>query len=370
MSGLAIVGAGGFVGTRLIESLVLDGHAGIRAIVRSYRNMAGLCRYGSAVDVRRANAEDAAALAEALEGTHTVVNLTTGAPAGIVRSTRTIFEVCKNAGVQRIVHLSSAVVYGDMQRPMSDDDPPVSGHWMPYARAKAASEVWLRERLANDSIDVVVLRPGIVWGVRSPHTIDIARSLAGKSAYLVDGGRGVFNGIYIDNLTSAIQACCEYPGRVAGFFNVGDRESVTWRELFAALGPALDCDPSRLAVVSGNRLPRSVRSTVDTVQSLPLMNELYHRLKMHLPDGLKSAIRSRLEGSYNYERHASRYVDRPAVDREFWHLQRVGHKLPVDKFAHRFQFTPPVSFVEGIRRTLLWLEALGMARRVYSASHE
>jgi len=368
MKPLAVIGAGGFVGQSLIESLVLDGSTSVRAVVRSYRNLAGLCRFGSAVDVRLANAEDPVALSDALAGAHTVVNLTTGPPAGIVRSTRTVFDACSRAGVQRFVHLSSAVVYGDVLRPTGDDDPPISKHWMPYARAKAASEQWLRERLDDAALDVVVLRPGIVWGVRSPHTMDLATSLAAKSAYLVDRGRGIFNGIYITNLTSCIRACAESPDRASGFYNVGDSERVTWNEFFQALGPALDCDPARLPSVDGERFPRSLGSTIDSIQSLPLMNELYHRLKVHVPDGLKAAIRARLEGRYRYERHAATYAARASVSRELWHLQRVRHKLPVDKFASRFRFVPPVTFREGIRRTLTWLDALGLVSRGHALS--
>jgi nucleoside-diphosphate-sugar epimerase len=261
--------------------------------------------------------------------------------------------------VHRLVHLSSAVVYGDVLSPTGDDDPPLAKHWMPYARAKGASEVWLRERLGDQRLDVVVLRPGIVWGVRSPHTLGFAKSMIGKSAFLVDEGRGIFNGIYIDNLVAAIRASSDAAGRAAGFYNVGDAETVTWRQFFEALGRPLGCDVNRLPRVSGETFPRSVRSTIDTIQSLPLVNELYHRLKTTVPDGVKSAIKARLEGPYNFERRASRYVELPSVDRELWHLQRVRHKLPVDKFGRAFSFTPPVTFPEAARKTVAWLQTLG-----------
>ncbi len=364
MTDIAIIGAGGFVGSRLTESLVLSGHTDVRAIVRSYRNMAGLCRFGSTVDVRRADAEVAASLADALAGARTVVNVTTGPPAGIVRSTNTIYDACVQAGVRRFIHLSSAVVYGDVLTQIEDDAPPLDKHWMPYARAKAAAEVWLRTRVGRDALDLVVLRPGIVWGVRSPHTIDIARSLASKSAFLVGGGAGVFNGIYIDNLVASISACSAHEGSAAGFYNVGDRETITWREFFEVLGEPLGCDMRRLAEVSGDRFPRSLGSTVDTIQSLPLVNELYHRLKTRVPDGLKAAIKARLEGQYDYSRHGASYAAAPSVSRELWHLQRVRHKLPIDKFAQTFDFSTPVSFLDGIRKTTLWLETLGLVQPV------
>jgi nucleoside-diphosphate-sugar epimerase len=369
MSNISIVGAGGFVGTSLIESLVLCGTGTPGAVVRSYRNMAGLCRFGSAVDVRRANAEDVTALAAALEGACTVVNLTTGPPAGIVRSTSTIYDACLRARVKRLVHLSSAVVYGDLLEPVDDDAPPVSRHWMRYARAKAVSEIWLRERLGRSQLEVVVLRPGIVWGVRSPHTVDLARSLACKSAFLVNDGRGIFNGIYIANLVAAIRACSDHAGAASGFYNVGDRETVTWYTLFAALGAPLGCDVDHLPRVTGERLPFSLGVAIDTVQNLPFVNELYHHLKTRVPDRLKAAIRAGLESGYNYERPVTKYASHASISREAWHLQRAAVKLPIGKFACTFGFSPPVSFEEGIRKTVAWLASLGSIVRPHEPQY-
>ncbi len=360
MKRIAIIGAGGFVGTSLIESLVLDGHPGVRAVVRSYRNMAGFCRWGDAVEVKLADATRQDSLVKALEGADAAVNLTTGVPAGIVASTRAIHAACREAKVRRFVHLSSAVVYGDVEQPIDDDAPPLDKHWMPYARAKAESERWLRAQTAND-LELVVLRPGIVWGVRSSHTLGFAHALAKKSSFLVDGGRGIFNGVYIGNLVAMIRAACDSERPVAGFYNAGDAETITWREFYEALGRPLDCDPSRLPVVSGQKFPWSLGAAIDAVQSQSLVNALYHRLKTHIPDGLKAAIRARLEGAYDFERHARRYATQASVDRELWHLQRVRHKLPVQKFARDFAFETPVSFPEAVRRTVSWLEAIGLA---------
>ncbi|MEO8062838.1 MAG: NAD(P)-dependent oxidoreductase [Pseudomonadota bacterium] len=360
MSAIAIVGAGGFVGTSLIESLVLSGNTGARAVVRSYRNMAGFCRFGDAVEVKLADATREAALVKAFAGASVVVNVTTGPPAGIVESTRAIYNACRTAGVTRFVHLSSAVVYGDVERPIDDDAMPLDKHWMPYARAKAESERWLRTQ-THPGLEVVVLRPGIVWGVRSPHTLGFARSLAGKSSFLVDGGAHVFNGVYIANLVAMIRAACDAPGEVAGFYNAGDAERVTWREFYDALGGALGCDPAQLPLVSGEKFPWSTGAVIDAVQSLGPVNALYHKLKTRIPDGLKAAIRARLEGAYSFDRHATTYTSVASVNRELWHLQRVRHKLPVHKFAARFGFVTPVSFPEAIRRTITWIETLGLA---------
>ena len=272
-----------------------------------------------------------------------------------------IHEACLAAQVHRLIHLSSAVVYGGVSLPDIDDDsPPLARHWMPYARAKADSEVWLRNRIHTGALETAVLRPGIVWGARSPHTINMARSLLRKNAFLVSEGEGVFNGIYIDNLVACIRACCDYPDSITGFYNVADLERLTWRQFYSALGRWLDVDIAQLPHVSGDRVSWSKCALIDYIQGLPIMNGIYHRLKSRVPHGFKSAVKSYLDGSYEYETIARQYEQAPSVDRETWHLQRVKHKLPTAKFARHFEYVPPVSFDEGIRRTVRWLSFSGL----------
>ena len=364
MEPITLIGAGGFVGSGLAEALVLDGVTGVRAVVRAYRSLAGLGRLGSAIDVRLADAENAAALVPALEGSGTVVNLTTGPPAGIVKSTRSIYEACVAARVRRLVHISSAVVYGDVESAdITDDSPPVSRHWMPYARARAASEIWLRGQMSRAPLPVTVLRPGIVWGVRSPHTLGVVQALLQKNAYLVGDGGGVFNGIYIDNLIAFVRACAAHPADMTGFFNVADQEHVTWREFYAAFAPACGYDMTRMPTVSSERFPWSGPAVFEYVQALPLVNESYHVLKARLPDRVKARVKAWLAGSRQYDRVARDYVVQPLVARELWHLHRVRHRLPTAKFARAFGVAAPVSFEEAVRRTTEWLTFLGYTTR-------
>lgn len=357
---ITIVGAAGFVGRRLVESLVLDDRTDVRAVVRAHRSLAGLARLGPAVSVWLADAEDRASLVPALRGSSVVVNLTNGPPAGIMPSTRSILEACVAADIPRLIHISSAVVYDEVVSPTLDDDsPPLTQHWMPYAKAKASAEIWLREQLAVVPCQIAVLRPGFVWGVRSPHTMSVINSLLEKRAYLIRNGQGVFNSIYIDNLVACIRTCIDHPDDVRGFYNVADREFVTWRDFYSALAGPLGYDMSQIPSVSGDRFPWSVRAALEYVQLLPVMNDLYYWLRGRLPDRVKSRMKKLLLGRYEYGREVTSYVTQPTVDREVWHLQKVAHKLPTTKFAGKFGFTPPLTFEEGIRRTVHWLAFLG-----------
>jgi hypothetical protein len=91
-----------------------------------------------------------------------------------------------------------------------------------------------------------------------------------------------------------------------------------------------------------------------------LVNALYHRLKSRLPDTVKSAIKSQLAEPYTFDYPAHSYQAAPYIDREVWHLQRTRFKLPINKFARRFNYTPPISFEEGLRRTINWLAHIGV----------
>jgi nucleoside-diphosphate-sugar epimerase len=193
--------------------------------------------------------------------------------------------------------------------------------------------------------------------------MSVVNALLEKRAYLVGDGQGVFNSIYIDNLLACIRTCCDHIGDARGFFNVADNELVTWRDFYSALAGPLGYDMSRMPMVSSERFSWSGRAALEYVQLLPIVNGLYYQLRARLPDMVKSRLKRWLAGRYGYGTVATSYDTKPVVDRELWHLQRVRFKLPSAKFATHFGFTPPVTFEEGIRRTLLWLAFLGCESR-------
>lgn len=360
MSSIAIVGAGGFVGASLIESLVLERAIGVRAVVRACRSVAPLARFGSSIDIRLADARDATRLTEAFADCDTVLNVTTGPPREIVESTKAIHEACSRAAVRRLIHMSSAVVLGRVDETIvTDRCAPRMHHEMPYARAKAAAEQWLQDRMGKARPEIVVLRPGIVWGPRSWHTLQLAKSLLEKSAYVVGDGSGVCNAIYIENLIRCIRACYSADAGVEGYFNVADREELTWREFLGALAPHLRYDIARIPSVSAERCPLNAGNVLDWMLSLPMMNGAYHTLKRHLPDGVKSGIKSFVSAARSYDHIAPRYNDAPSVDREMWRLQRVLRKPSTQSFGAAFGEPEFVDFAEAILRTVHWLRFMG-----------
>lgn len=360
MRSVAVIGAGGFVGSRLIESCILNSFRDVYGIVRSYRNLARLCRFGSPVKIRIADGENEDALARAIKGCSTVVNLISGDPATIIGSTKAVYQACSRASVKRLIHLSSAVVYGEVESPAIDDDSlPMRNHWMPYARAKAEAELFLREVLSSSPTDIIVLRPGIVWGPRSRWSLSVVQDLLNDTAYLVGEGSGICNSIYIDNLVSCILTCCNYENNTSGFFNVSDDEVVTWRDFYASLAECTNYDMSRISKVPADRFRPSLNARLQDLMSLPIYLRLREYFSMETRARIKRFLK-RQSDRRNYPPGNDRGSTRLQVTREMWHLQKTRHKLSNAKFSKQFNFRPPFSFRHGTEMTINWLRFLGV----------
>lgn len=361
MGPVAIIGAGGFVGCRLVEKCTLNGIGDIFPVARSNRSLARLCRFGLNDRIRLADGESENSVLGAVKGCDVVVNLITGDPESIVRSTRAIHSACVKAGVRRLIHMSSAVVFGRVESPETGDDSPViTNHWMPYARAKAESEIFLRKVGGLSPPEITVLRPGIVWGPRSAWSTNAALALKSGTAYLVGDGSGVCNSIHVDNLAACILACCEHEADASGFFNVGDEELITWRDFYRSLADYMDYDISGIPMVRADRFTPSVSSLLSDLKSLPVYYKLKRRISPENRALIKKFIKDRL-ARFGKDEKIDEQPPAPCVTREMWNLQNTRHKLSNRKFSERFGYVSPVSFKEGAEMTQKWLGFVGIA---------
>src|SRR6185436_12793813 len=98
MTTVAVLGASGFIGTRLVESLHLGNLANVRAVLRTASSMARLSRF--VLDCRVADALDTAALTAAFAGADVVVHAMSGSPDAIVGSIAPAYAAARKAGVR------------------------------------------------------------------------------------------------------------------------------------------------------------------------------------------------------------------------------------------------------------------------------
>jgi len=344
---VAILGASGFIGSRTVEKFHLGGRFEVRAIVRSTARLAGAARFG--IEGRVADAFDRAAIAATLAGCDVVIHAIAGDHRTIVETAEVTYRAAAEAGVKRMIYLSSASVHGQSPVPGIDETSPLQSRQpIPYNRSKIEAERRLSRARSSCAVELVILRPGIVYGPRSYWTGELADEELAGEAYLVGGGEGICNALYVDNLIQAIELCLTAPGIDGEVYLLGETETVTWREFYRpiveALGIAIEQIPS-VAYRAENQWRTSARRVLDL---LPASGQVTVRRALR---ALTSAPpRSPWQ-------RPQRPALKPTLEKALLHTCSV--KLPWTKARDRLGFEPAISFEEGCRRSIAWLEFAG-----------
>jgi nucleoside-diphosphate-sugar epimerase len=353
---VAVLGAGGFVGSRLVEVLHLTGAATVIPVVRRVPAMARSSRFD--LPVALADTRHSEQLTRVLAGCTSVVDCTVGMPDSIEASARALIPAAKAAGVRRVTYLSSASVHGQNPPPGSDEDSSLSDRQeMAYNNAKVRAENQLFTDAKQYEMELFVLRPSIVFGPRDRWLTSLVEELKCGSAWLIENGQGICNSIYVDNLIEAILCCLRAPASAAGSpYLVGDAEEVTWASLYRLTAAALGLD-----YVTVHQLPvppAPLRSPLDALNDLRAQ-PISQRLISVVPSSIKRVFKGALSGLQPVKRpnpwNLSSGNTLPSPSREMVLLQQCKYRFPYGKAAQALDYKPVISFEEGHRRTLQWM---------------
>lgn len=233
-----VTGASGFIGGRLAERLVLEHGAEVRALVRNLAGAYRLARFP--VTIVRGDVTDPAALEAATRGCDLVFHCAYGT-TGSQRSrawvnregTRRVLEAARAARVGRVVNLSTLMVYGRTADGDLDETAPRRRFGNHYSDSKLAAERIALAFSRSGGVPVTVLQPTAVYGPwGGVWTEAVLKTLKTGRQILVNGGDGLANAVYVDDLVSAMLLAAVTDGAVGEAFLVSGEEPVTWRELY------------------------------------------------------------------------------------------------------------------------------------------
>ncbi|MCZ2115496.1 MAG: SDR family NAD(P)-dependent oxidoreductase [Anaerolineae bacterium] len=177
-----VTGAGGFIGSQLVESLVLGG-ANVRAFVRyNSRGDSGLLRQlpidvVRELDVVAGDLRDTAAVDRAVRDIDLVFHL--GAIISIPYSykhpmetaetnfmgTLNVLLACLSHNVERLIHTSTSEVYGTAQFTPMDESHPLQGQ-SPYSASKIGADKLVESFYRSYNLPAVTVRPFNTYGPR------------------------------------------------------------------------------------------------------------------------------------------------------------------------------------------------------------
>ncbi len=231
-----VTGGTGFIGGRLVERLTLECGLNVRAYVRDFHTASWLART-SALLVP-GDLGDKGTLQLAMEGCETVYHCAAclsedwdEAYSGNVIGTQNVMEAACAAGVRRVVIVSSVAVHSAAAggRPTDENTAFVGDDAGTYAQTKLQAEQAAMQIGKECGIEVVVLRPTIVYGPRAPlWTIGFFRRILARRFALPRGLEGRHNFIYVDDVVTALIRAGAEPRAAGQAFIVGADESTRW----------------------------------------------------------------------------------------------------------------------------------------------
>ncbi len=320
-----VTGAGGFIGSHLVERLLAEG-AMVRAFVRyNSRGDPGLLRMLttqelSQLEIIAGDLQDEHAIRKAVEGIQVIFHL--GAMISIPYSYRHPVEVAKTniigtlniltasreVKVERIVHTSSSEVYGTAIKIPISESHPLQGQ-SPYSASKIGADKLVESFFCAFELPVVTVRPFNTYGPRQSSRAVIPAIITQaltQKAILLGNQYTLRDFTFVKDTVAGLLKAAEVPGILGEVINLGTGQEIMIGEL-----------AQKIIRKTG----RSVKIKVDPVRLRPERSEVMRLLsdntlarktlgwepKVSLDDGLDQTIdwiKSHLElyriGTYEF----------------------------------------------------------------------
>ena len=241
---ILVTGATGFIGGRVVERLLLEENANVRALVRNFSSAARIARFP--INMIHGDLTQAEKVREAMQGCDIVFHCAHDATneaalsGDAAQGTRNVCKAALAVGVSRLVHLSSFAVHGTTGDGDLTEEMPWGQANHPYSSAKRATEALVVNMARERDLAGVVLQPTIVYGPFCKAWTDKPVSdLKTGLVPLVDGGNGFCNAVYIDDLVDAMFLAATRPNVCGEVFLISGAQPITWKEFYAAFEASL-----------------------------------------------------------------------------------------------------------------------------------
>jgi len=270
---VAVAGATGYIGGRLIPRLIEDGYL-VRCLVRSRGKLDGRA-WGSnpAVEIQQTDLADAALLAENLAGTDAafyLVHSMTSAGAEYVQRDRHLAlqfaRAAREASVGRIIYLGG----------LGETGPDLSQH--------LSSRREVEQALASTGVPVTVLRAAMIIGSGSA-SFEILRYLVERLPVMVTPKWVVTpcQPIAVRNVIGYLAGALSNPETTGGTFDIGGPEVLCYRDIMRIMAEELGLRRRWI-------IPVPVLTPQLSSYWIQFVTPLSHAIGKPLAEGLKNPV--------------------------------------------------------------------------------
>jgi nucleoside-diphosphate-sugar epimerase len=369
-----VTGAGGFIGGRLVERLVVEHGAEVKVLVRNLAGAARLARFP--VTFVRGDVTNPADLDVAAQGCELIFHCAYGTSGSQkhrawvnTEGTRRVLAAARTAGVRRIVHLSTLMVYGQT----ADGDLEESASRRRFGNAYSDSKLEAERIVLSSGLPVTVLQPTAVYGpYGGVWTAAVLAALKTGRQILVDGGNGCANVVYVDDLVSAMLLAAVQEGAVGEAFLISGGDPVTWRELYGRFEQMLGSRSRTVEMTADEALaywrkwkrqqPRALGEAFRILKSEPKVRERIERTRevlwlretasTVLPESWQQKIKARLAAGRRPAAGGELPIHplSPQMIRFF----RASTRVRIDKARRLLGYRPAFDFEYGMDLTEQW----------------
>ena len=327
MTTIFITGATGFIGGHLVRTSRAEGHD-VRALALPQDPGAETLRRAG-VTVFSGDIRDAGAVARGMAGAeivyHCAAVVTDWAPRRLfaevtVGGTENVCRAALATGVKRLVKISTNDVFGLDESVVLTEESPLKPWGEPYPDFKIQAEeiAWRYHR--EQGLPVTMVYPCWVFGPGDQTFVPLLADAILNNDMIFWRREVLVWPAYVDNVVDLMRRIASDDRAVGRGYLVHDGQFTTLQEFCAVIAKTLGADPPR----------------------------------RHIPYAAAYATAVVMEALWKMTRRTAR----PLLTT--YTVKNLGSRLrfSIDRAARELDWRPPVSYPEGMRRTMDWLLTL------------
>ena len=236
-----VLGGTGFIGTRVVNTLVDDGKT-VRVLCRQSSNLKNIPK---SVDICLGDIKDPASISRALFGVKTVIHCAAAMSGdwaeyyeSTIIGTQNILNAIKESNVNKFIYISSIGLldYNKLKNGQVVDESasvePRTNDRGFYTRAKKEAEDLVIDFAKQyPGIATVILRPGLVYGAESNNNLQNAGVILGKYILVFGMGKRNLGLNYVQNLAETINWASGNPVPSGSIIHVVDSAQPSVKEI-------------------------------------------------------------------------------------------------------------------------------------------
>jgi nucleoside-diphosphate-sugar epimerase len=298
-----VTGANGFIGIQVCRALLRNGHQVLALWHRSRERLEKLVDDGN-LQLEQGDILDADRLRQIVSAfsPEGICHLAVQPPGGStrwshqvnVRGTGNLLEVCRRAGIERLVFTSSMSVY-DFLSPdylPVDEDHPIAP-LQPYGEEKRAGELLCQQWANAHSLHIPILRLSGIYGEekRAGAVFNFTRAILKGDPVTIEQNRRI-DLLHVADAADAIIAALERaPDLSSSILNIGAGHSLSLTDLAAAIGRQLNREPHIDCIAEGSEFYLDISRARAAIGYQPLaIEERLRQYTLRIEEELRHAL--------------------------------------------------------------------------------